>query len=74
MRLTLLTTTCLLLFAASTTQAAFASRHHVHRTACAARSVSQDKRDAYGTVAWPSASESEREYWEGHGLSAPAGR
>jgi hypothetical protein len=73
MRQLLLITMCMLLIAASTSQAAIAGRH-LRKAAHAVTPASAKLRNAYGGVTWPSAVESEREYWEGRGLSAPAGR
>jgi hypothetical protein len=74
MRRKLRTAMYTLLIAALTSQAASAAgRHHLRRAACVPLSASQQTRNAYGAV-WPSGTESEREYWQGRGLSAPAGR
>jgi hypothetical protein len=63
-----------LLIAALTSQATLAAgRHHSRRAACMPASASQQTRNAYGAML-PSGTESDREYWQGRGFSAPAGR
>ena len=64
-----------LLIATSTNQMASAAGRHVRKAECASVAAAQRARNAYGAVGWPTAteSESEQEYWQGRGISAPAG-
>ena len=55
-------------------QTASGAGRHARKTECSPVAATQQLRSAYGAVALPTVTESERAYWEGHGLSAPAGR
>jgi hypothetical protein len=73
MRKTILTVIGATLVAASLMQAAVAAEHHHARnTDRAPVSASQQFRDANDQI--PSLAEQDFEYWQGHGMSPPAGR
>ena len=63
-----------ILMVAVSGQTASGAGRHARKTECSQVTATQQFRNAYGTVALPTVTESERTYWEGHGLSAPAGR
>ena len=75
MRKTILTVLGATLVVASLMQTAVAAEHHrAHKTDRAPVSAGQQFRNANDQVPLSSQAEQDFEYWQGHGMSAPAGR
>jgi hypothetical protein len=62
-----------MLIVAVSGQTASGAGRHTRKTECSQVTATPQFRNAYGAVTLPTVTESERAYWEGHGLSAPAG-
>jgi hypothetical protein len=75
MRKTVLTILATSLIVGSTLQLAAAAERHTHKSDRAQAAASQQSRNAYGSLALPSAEQQNwSDYSEGHVISAPAGR